>query len=147
MTPTAQHWATDVVGKPWRPGEAGPEAFYCWGLVCWVYDTQRGIDLPRINFSNDVDNTDLIRRLAKQHDYSFANAPPHEWDIVIMRNGKRRHAGVAIRANGTLGLLHADGCMNAGVPVGQVIFCKFNDVTLHQYGQMEFWRARCATDE
>ena len=36
----------DIVGKPYKIGGRGPNAFDCWGLVRYVYKELLNIELP-----------------------------------------------------------------------------------------------------
>ena len=38
------HWTAEYLGKPWRNGAAGPDAFDCYGLVRAVYRDRYGVE-------------------------------------------------------------------------------------------------------
>ena len=54
------HWTADYLGKPWRNGADGPDAFDCYGLVRAVYRDRYGIEMP-------VVSADATRVLACLH--------------------------------------------------------------------------------
>ena len=43
------HWTADYLGKPWRNGADGPDAFDCYGLVRAVYRDRYGIEMPVVS--------------------------------------------------------------------------------------------------
>jgi len=60
------HWTNEILSKPWKANTRGPETFDCWGLVHYVYLTQKGIDLPsylEVNANNRKETTSFIERL------------------------------------------------------------------------------------
>ncbi len=42
------HWATKYIGKKHVKGGRGPEEFDCWGLFCWIYQHEFGIEVPSL---------------------------------------------------------------------------------------------------
>lgn len=140
---TKLHWATTVIGKPWRPGMRGPDAFYCWGLVQWVFKTQKDLDFPDAQLPTYGDNAEVIREVARKVNFRPAALPAQEFDIVVMRTPtRRRHVAVVIKANGTLGVLHADGNMTPLGPTGQVVFERLPDALVGSWKDFELWRAQ-----
>jgi hypothetical protein len=105
------HWATDLIGRPYRRGAHGPDEFDCWGLVRHVFATVHGIDMPVVTVGSlddaTLDNVAAIKRAAQvsgwrpSGDHTMA-----EHDIVLMNGLEGRHVGVMVRANGALLLLH-----------------------------------------
>jgi hypothetical protein len=139
-----QHWATPLIGKPWIPGATGPDAFYCWGLVQYVYRERLGFEFPHVEIEREGNNLKAIQTVARivkmqrraQHD-------PKEYDIVLMSGPfHRRHIGVIINDGGRLGVLHADGCMGPRGPQGSVMFHRISDAIANGYGQFEYWRGQ-----
>lgn len=44
----SEHWAFDLIGRPYDLGAGGPDSFDCWGLVRWVFKNVHGIELPMV---------------------------------------------------------------------------------------------------
>ncbi len=102
------HWATNLIGKPYRRGAHGPDEFDCWNLVRWVFKHQHGIDMPVIAVDdNSADNVAAIKRAAAVSGWQpSGDTEPAEDDIVLMSNVHGRHVGVMVQANGAMLLLH-----------------------------------------
>lgn len=46
----ADHWAVDLIGRPYEPMGRGPHTFDCWGLCVFVWKTHYGVEhIPDIN--------------------------------------------------------------------------------------------------
>jgi cell wall-associated NlpC family hydrolase len=75
--------AAQQIGKPYRQGGAGPEAFDCSGLIQYVY-AQLGVSLPRTT-------DDQFRAL-----HPVAPAAAHPGDVIFFLNndGEAYHDGV-----------------------------------------------------
>lgn len=134
-----KHWASDLIGKPWAPGATGPNAFFCWGLLQFIFDLRFGVDMPRINIESDQ-NSGAIRVAAQASGWKRVDGQPAEDDIVVMNGVNGRHVGFMTRANGMLGVLHADGCMGTKGPQGSVVFHSLAEATSCGYSDYEFWR-------
>lgn len=105
----AMHWAAPLIGRPYRRGAGGPDAFDCWGLVRWVFAQVHGISMPLVAVDDEgVDNVAAIKRAAAVSGWrpSGARSPAAD-DIVLMHGPAGRHVGVIVDANGGLFLLHA----------------------------------------
>lgn len=107
----AMHWATDLIGRPYRRGAHGPDAFDCWGLVRHVFAQIHGIEMPVIEVGQlddaTPDNVAAIKRAAAVSGWKPSDdAQPRENDIVLMNGIDGRHVGVIVAANGALLLLH-----------------------------------------
>ena len=92
------------VGKPYRYGAAGPEAFDCSGLVQYVY-AQAGIALPRSTLAQFRAGESIDPERARTGDLLFYrfdgkhNGPSHV--VVYLGEGEAVHApasGSAVRA-------------------------------------------------
>lgn len=140
----ATHWATPLIGKPWRGGAAGPDAFDCWGLVRWVFERQHGIVMPPVVVGaiggTTVDNVTAIKHAARVSGWHTVVGAPWPDDIVLMHGLKGRHVGLMVLANGRLGVLHANGYHGPVGPVGGVMFQPLAEVAEGGYGNFEFWR-------
>lgn len=139
------HWATSLMGKPWRPGATGPDAFDCWGLVRWVFEHRHCVLMPDVGMGlahGHAANVAAIKRAAQASGWRRCDGQPLADDIVLMRSSidGRRHVGLMVGANMRLGVLHANGYMRDGVPFGEVVFQPLREVTADGYGEHEFWR-------
>jgi len=138
------HWAKPLIGKPWRRGLDGPDAFDCRGMVRYVFLTQRGEEVPPL--AREIsDDANSIIRAAVAHGWRsmgrYPTARPQEFDIVLMNSVGGPHVGVIVNANGRLGLLHCVGGVVGGVEQGEVIFnARIEDACSLGFGRFELWR-------
>ena len=106
------HWAADYIGKPWKAGCGGPDAFDCWGLVVDIYRHRYGkalsaIPVPEINLKS------LIRTIDKHPERHHWEArllevclKPCEGDVALMRQSRYPiHVGLWVDVDGG-GILH-----------------------------------------
>lgn len=108
------HWATSLIGAQWSPCGDGPEVFSCWGLVRHVFRSRYGVALPVVTVANpDEDNVRAIKQVVQVSGLHRVDGPVQEGDILIMRSKVELHCGVAVVANGALGVLHSQ--RNGGV--------------------------------
>lgn len=107
---TRMHWATEMIGKPYRRGAHGPHEFDCWGAVRYYFAGALGIVMPLIEVGqvdDAIDNILAIKRAAKVSGWKpSGDRLPAEHDIVLMANCEGRHVGVMVADNGALMLLH-----------------------------------------
>lgn len=141
-TASAKHWATALIGKPWRLRAEGPDEFDCWGLVRWIMLNQYGIQMPEVDI--DVRDTRpeqwrMLRELVQRSGW-FTVEYPAQGDVVLMRCTREPHVGVMVRADGKLGVLHAHGLVVDGVHTGSVKFDVIDSLKRIGYGHFEFWR-------
>lgn len=135
MTATTLHWAAALIGKPYKRGAMGPDAYDCWGLVRWVFAQRYGILMPVVNVGDDtLDNVAAIKRASEVSGWQpVADPTAADGDIVLMHGPEGRHVGVMVRADGLLRLLHCiDG---AGV-----CYQPLADVQLAGFSGFVFWR-------
>lgn len=130
------HWAFSLIGRPWAPGAQGPGAYCCWGLVRHVLELRHGITLPLAVESNPG----ALRQVAHTYGWRLVDGPAQADDVIQMTGPTGRHVGVMVQANGRLGVLHANGCMTARGPRGQVEFQTLAEATADGYGEYGFWR-------
>ena len=71
------HWTADYLGKPWRNGADGPDAFDCYGLVRAVYRDRCGVEMPVVS----ADATRVLACLHAARDY----ADYSQWEAVTER--------------------------------------------------------------
>jgi cell wall-associated NlpC family hydrolase len=134
-----KHWASELIGKPWQPGATGPAAFYCWGLMQFVVESRLGKKVPPISLGQS-ENYGALLQAARTDGWRPVDRPPQEYDVAVMEGPNGRHVGIVIRANGHLGLLHADGCMTPNGPRGSVVFEDLKTITTGGYHHVTFWR-------
>lgn len=100
------HWAAAYLGKPWRIGADGPDAYDCWGLIRAVLRTRAGIELQPIVFA---DVRELITAFAAhpEHAHWTRVEEPRELDAVLMSQARHPiHVGLWVGADGGR-VLHA----------------------------------------
>jgi len=98
------HWACKYIGKPWKSGGFGPDAYNCYGLVHDIYQKRFGIVLPKLLISES--DTKTIGVMMKNHPARkgfIEIQEPKEGDIVIMND---YHCGLVI-APDQKGIIHA----------------------------------------
>lgn len=133
-----KHWAAPLIGRPWRENADGPDAFYCWGLVRYCLWLRLQVRAPLLR---DGFVTEDIKRAADDLGWRLVTGPMQEDDVVMMtRLDGRRHVGFAVRGNGRLGVLHANGHQTETGPVGCVEFQTLQEIRMEGYGNFEFWR-------
>lgn len=142
MSAVTQHWAADYLGKPWRSGARGPDAYYCWGLVQELCARRLGVAMPEVAVGSEQQQFGQILEAARGQGWRLVGAEGGQADdIVLMRKrGGDRHCGYMVEADGQLGVLHADGHLTTRGPVGEVMFDTLVQATSGGYGHIEFWR-------
>lgn len=128
------HWASQYIGRPWRYGAVGPDAFDCWGFVRTVQREHFSVDMPPITTPtswieahNVISGNDELRNWGRVDD-------PNEGDLVLMaRNRRPVHIGIFILANGTRGVLH---CVQ---PTG-VVFNSLQSLKTSGWGALTCYR-------
>lgn len=102
------HWAADLIGKRYAVGAQGPDAFDCWGLVRYVLEHHYGIAVPEFDVPPDnwVEANTLMTSAAELA--NWRNVPAMADGQVVMMARRRHpvHIGLAVVANGRLGVLH-----------------------------------------
>lgn len=134
------HWATNLIGKPWRKGANGPDAFYCWGLLVYVYRWRLNIKLPLYQ-NMDVCNAAIARGLIILETdpllpwtrWFRVDSPDKlmEYDAVGMGPGKMEHVGIYTEADGGL-IIHA--AQHNGVIADKP------ETLRRKYSRLEFYR-------
>lgn len=105
------HWAASYLGKPWKPGACGPDAYDCWGLLRAVYRARAGIELPEAGVAQVTHSLrDVIKRFADDQLYGGwrkIDAPGRDLDGALMAQAKNPiHVGLWLTADGGK-MLHA----------------------------------------
>lgn len=132
------HWAAEHIGKPYRRGAHGPDAFSCWGWVRFVFKTRYGIDMPNVNVERVGDerenNIAAIKKAARLSGWApVSHVAPADGDIVLMESIEGRHVGVMASVDGFVRLLHSVN------PIG-VISQTLHDAHIGGFWGFEFWR-------
>lgn len=123
------HWAAAYLGKPWRIGADGPDAFDCWGLVRAVLRTRAGVELQPIVFA---DVRELITAFSAHPEHAAWRrvGEPRELDAVLMSQARHPiHVGLWVDADGGR-VLHA--CRPA-VVVQDAIALKAQGYKIHGF--------------
>jgi len=130
---TTQHWAADLIHRPYERGATGPDAFDCWGLVRYVFERVHGIAMPAVAVGEDT-NLAAIQEAARVSGWrSVGMCPPQIDDIAIMTGFEGKHVGVMVEANGSLLVLH---CIEGAGVCAQPL----SDLGLGGFKNFEFWR-------
>lgn len=140
---TALHWAAAYLGQPWTPpGSAG---WTCWTFARHVQAEHYGQALPPYGGESFITALDFARaigwRCVCRWQPSIGECLPDvcDGDLLLLRTGDRLHAGTVVQADGRYGLLHANGTLERGVPVGEVIWEPLS-VAVAGYQRAELWR-------
>lgn len=128
------HWAGDLVGKPWAFGAQGPDVFDCWGFVRFVQKHHYQIEVPEIGYAHNVRETAKLLVNHTERDNWVQVKEPEDGDLVMMaRNSRPMHIGVWIKANGTYGVLH---CLEG---IG-VVFQAGRTLSISGWGSFQYFR-------
>lgn len=90
---TAVQQAMSKIGRPYRYGATGPNAFDCSGLVVWSFK-QAGVSLPRTSRAQSQVGTPVSRADLQPGDLVFFYKPVSHVAIYI-GNGKIVHASTS----------------------------------------------------
>lgn len=133
-----QHWAERYIGKDWRSGAEGPDAYDCHGVVRAVYRERVGLCLPVVPV--DALSPLAVRHAMRDYDYSdweTIPAPSRELDVVEMSLASRpHHVGVFIDVDGGGVLTSVEG---AGV-----VFQTLTSLKRHGWNIVVCYRRRGA---
>lgn len=130
------HWATAYLGKPWRLGADGPDAFDCWGLVRAVLRERAGLDLQPIVIPQS-DQRGIAKAFEGHAELAdWTEQPvPRELDAVLMAQARHPiHVGLWVYAGG-LRILHAR--QGSGVVAQDPV-----SLRRHGYHVLSTWRHR-----
>lgn len=138
-------WVVPLLGRPWRPAACGPDAFYCWGLVRYVYRERFGRDLPDFEVSQWRLRGYADMFLEQQESSTNWQQVPHprHGDVVLLgRNRVITHCGMWVGPEGMRGsVLHCiepaqQGRMGASGVVAQPLIA----VKCFGWGRIEYYR-------
>lgn len=127
-----KHWAASLIGKPYRAGATGPEAFDCLGLVRHYFRARHGVELPDYDLHKST--AEDLHRFTRATGWRRCAGAPCEEDLLLMMGIEGRHVGVVTATSEGLGLLHATGKGDRGCVVWQPLN------TLLGYRHPEVWR-------
>jgi cell wall-associated NlpC family hydrolase len=125
------------VGKPYRLGAEGPDAFDCRGLVRHVLRHHFGLDIPSLPVADGL--TALWHEKIAERTWETVEHP-REGDGVIMRGGDDPHVGVYLTSPGA-GVLHAFG------GAGQVVWTPMGRLRVLGFSRLTFVRCHAAVAE
>lgn len=122
------HWASQYIGRLWGVPGSG---LSCWEFARHVLTTHYGATVP-------ADPSEALQ----VHDWHRVPAGAHmqDGDVLLLRGASQLHAGIVVEPRpGDLRLLHANGTLRAGLPVGQVVAEPLEDAVV-AYLRVEAWR-------
>lgn len=99
----------DLLGKPWKRGARGPDAYDCWGLV-WEVQRRFGRSLPTVDdpptslmgvakLFRDTDIRDLLQKVER---------PEHGCIVEMSHSSRPYHVGVYLDVDRG-GIIHSLG--------------------------------------
>ena len=122
---------TSYLGKPWVNGAQGPHEFDCWGLVRYIYKTEKNIDIPFCN-------VDALKPLEVRHAFKESNeyqnwkevADQQDFDVVLLSQASRpHHVGIWFQGR----LLHS-------IEGAGVVWQAVNSLKLHGWNILTTYR-------
>lgn len=143
MSPEHEALVESLVGKPYREGANGPDAFDCYGLVRHTMGAAGLFLLPTIaRPEGERPCGEAIGRALSEHPELGAwrkVAEPEEWDVAVMANvqERRRHIGLCVRLKGCFWVIHAQDA-----PVNRVILDDLPSLTAKGFNRVEFYRRK-----
>lgn len=97
-------WTTPLLGTPWKSGARGPESFDCWGILCHVYETQKGVKLP--TFADVLPKTgEAMELMNAKTGWNQLKEPEHLCAVALGRVSLTHHVGIYLEDDGGL-ILH-----------------------------------------
>lgn len=133
------HWAVEFIGKPWRSGALGPDAYNCWGLVRAVISQRLNLALPSLEIGSN-ENISALAQIILSRGWYPVFPPALEYDLIVMRRLGERHVGIAVEAGGKITVLHANGHQAVSGPVGCVVTQTPQQLAEEGYKTFELWR-------
>src|SRR3989304_5127951 len=87
------HWAAGLVGKPYRSGARGPDAFDCWGIVQFGWQQRLGFDVPDVRSRTAAMFRSVMRggHVAVDDVEAVEVDAPAELDAVYMTSRQHPH--------------------------------------------------------
>lgn len=143
MSPEHEALIESLVGKPYREGADGPDAFDCYGVPFFVYRAAGRAPLPEIARPQGAQpcGEDIGRALTGHPELDAWRrvSEPEEWDIAVMANvaERRRHVGLCVRLKGSFWVIHAQDA-----PVNRVILDDLPSLDVKGFKRIDFYRRR-----
>lgn len=109
MSLTEIQFCAGLIGKPWVSGACGPDAFDCWGLVCYIYKIRRGVDLtpyPGVKESGLIQSLRNAEREALRA-WEVSPVPVHFGAVGMSKGERVEHVGLWLECGGGM-ILHAN---------------------------------------
>jgi cell wall-associated NlpC family hydrolase len=101
------HWASDLIGKQYRHGANGPDSFDCWGLVRYVLQTHYKINVPEFDVPDDWYTANkILTQTSELANWRKVDTMAEGQVVMMARREHPVHIGLAVAANGRLGVLH-----------------------------------------
>ena len=138
------HWAAEYIGKPWRLGAVGPDAFDCWGLVRAVQLKHYAREMPAIAIGHGTDpvRVEKLTALLRHSPWQRATgSDAQDGDVVEMRGGDGPHVGIALDIGGAVGVLHAIGSVSH--PLSVIFSQSFDELGALGFSRPALWRYTC----
>lgn len=128
-------WVVDLLGKPYAENGQGPDAFNCWGLVRWVFQSHFKIDMPLIRVGLQDEEQDAeIREASRVSGWRpSTDRAPRDQDILLMQGPYGKHVAVALILDSFLQVLHSVEGMG-------VMLTPYNELTLYGFRDVKSWR-------
>lgn len=101
-----KHWASALIGKPWKPSRN------CWWLFRKAWLRRWGDELPEVP-ADEPPGSVAIREVARIGRAHRVQGPAVDGDAVVMRTTVELHIGMAVQLGHHLGVL--DTVQGAGV--------------------------------
>jgi cell wall-associated NlpC family hydrolase len=130
-------WLSAYVGRPWREGASGPEAYDCRGLVLAVQRSVWGREVPALIQPGTAITSDALRSV--RH-WAPADDSPQPGDVLLLHSRGGPHVGIFVLAGRALRVLHAHGSVVAGRQVGRVRLNDLAELLGAGYGRPQVWR-------
>lgn len=111
MTPEQIGAVAALVGRPYRPGGRGPEAYDCYGLVRHVRSLLLGDQMSDVPTATATTRAAARAMLTSPERQRWAEKSlPEHCDLVLMGNvsGRDYHLGIFLVPSSTGIVLHAD---------------------------------------
>lgn len=139
--------AARLVGRPYRPGATGPDAFDCWGLARTASVARHGCDLAPLEVAAPTSQAAAIRAAIRAGGWRPLQAEANlrdarDGDVLLARNmgNGRMHIGMVVDvAPADRRLLHAEGSATDPSPG---VLCEPLADALQRYVRPRLWRRR-----
>jgi cell wall-associated NlpC family hydrolase len=102
-----------LIGKPYRIGARGPEAYDCYGLARHIQQEMAAVEMPDVAFAEPTTRAQAEAMLSHPERQAWGEveeAEARELDLVLMGNVAKRdfHLGTFICPGTTGAVLHID---------------------------------------